>query len=62
MASARPLADRGVDRVLGLRPVDGDDQDPVPLFDQDFGFGVDGFFAHSAARLLRIAVAGTDRS
>ena len=40
-------ADGGVDRVLGLRPVDRNDQNPVPLFDQDFGFGVASFFAHS---------------
>ena len=32
------MGHRGVDRVLGLGPVDGDDQDPVPLFDEDFGF------------------------
>ena len=47
-------ADRGIDRVLGLRPVDGDDQDPVPLFDQDFGFGV-GLFVRS-----RCCPIGTD--
>ena len=38
-------ADRGVDRVLRLRAVDGDDQDPVALFDQDNFFAL-GFFAH----------------
>ena len=46
MASAKPLADRGVHRVPGLGPVDGDDQDPVALFDQD-DFFVVGFFAHA---------------
>jgi hypothetical protein len=40
------LADRGIDRVACFGPVDGDDQDPVALFDQDFGFGC--FFAHAA--------------
>jgi len=48
------MGDRGVDRVLGLGPVDGDDQNPVPLLDEDFGFG--GFFSahsvHSAVALL----------
>ena len=31
----RPGADRGVHRVLGFWPVDGDDQDAVTLLDQD---------------------------
>ena len=39
-------ADRGIHRVLGLGPVDGDDQDPVALFDQDDFFAL-GFFAHA---------------
>ena len=33
-------ADRGVHRILGLRPIDGDDQDPVALLDQDYIFAV----------------------
>ena len=42
----QPLADRGIHRVLGLGPVDGDDQDAVALFDQDDFFAL-GFFAHA---------------
>ena len=42
----QPPADRGVHRVRGLGPVDGDDQDAVALFDQDDFFAV-GFFAHA---------------
>jgi hypothetical protein len=51
------MGDRGVDRVLGLGPVDGDDQDPVPLLDEDFGFG--GFFsAHGGVTLLVVCATG----
>jgi hypothetical protein len=49
------MGHRGVDRVLGLGPVDGDDQNPVPLFDEDFGFAGSFFSAHgvhSAVALL----------
>ena len=48
---------RGVDRVLGLRPVDRDDQDSVPLFDQNFGFSVPA----SSFALLTVAAAPSDR-
>jgi hypothetical protein len=34
------VADRGINGVLGLRPVDGDDQDSVALLDQDYIFAV----------------------
>ena len=46
------MGHRGVDRVLGLGPVDGDDQNPVPLFDEDFGFAGGFFSAHDAVTLL----------
>jgi acyl-CoA dehydrogenase len=43
------VAHGGIGRVLGLWPVDGDDQDPVTLLGQD-GLGCAGFFAHIANR------------
>ena len=50
-----PLAHLRVDGVLGLRPVDGDDQDPVALFDQYCLFAVVSHGADRNGRRFRPA-------
>ena len=54
IASARPRLTAALTAFLAFGSVDGDDQDPVALFDQDFGVA----FAHDAVTLLLVWVAG----